>query len=49
VAFASQVESVEKVIVPEHLFDGDALFELLEPTFRTPVVEVAYFTACLAN
>jgi hypothetical protein len=21
----------------------------LEPTFRTPLVEVAYFTACLAN
>jgi hypothetical protein len=20
-----------------------------EPTFRTPLVEVAYFTACLAN
>jgi hypothetical protein len=23
--------------------------EILEPTFRTPLVEVAYFTACLAN
>jgi putative transposase len=23
--------------------------EIRKPTFRTPLVEVAYFTACLAN
>jgi hypothetical protein len=26
-----------------------ALFAAIQPTFRTPLVEVAYFTVCLAN
>ena len=29
--------------------NGEGVGESFEPTFRTPLVEVAYFTACLAN
>jgi hypothetical protein len=28
--FAFEPESIEEVIVPEHLLDGDALFEIFE-------------------
>jgi hypothetical protein len=30
VAFAFELEPIEEIIVPEHLLDGDTLFEIFE-------------------
>src|SRR5919198_6713518 len=43
-----RIELLDMGDLPLHPLHKSGL-SILQPTFRTPLVEVAYFTACLAN